>query len=55
MIVFYKTYMDVGSKNLFRDSSNVKNFKPNFKTEIGQKGRTFHFKKRNYVKSGTRQ
>jgi hypothetical protein len=41
--------MDVGSKNLFKDRSDAKNFKPNLETKVSQKGRTFHSKKRNYI------
>jgi hypothetical protein len=47
--------MDVGNKNLFRDMLDAKNFKPNSETEVGQKGKTFHFERENYVQSGTRQ
>jgi len=37
--------MAEGSKNLFRDRSDARNFEPNSKTEVGQQGRTFHFKR----------
>jgi len=47
--------MDVGSKNLLKDRSNAKNSKPSSKIEVGEKGKTFHFERRNYVQSGTRQ
>jgi len=47
--------MDVGSKNLFRDKLDARKFEPNLKTKVGQKGKTFHSVKGNYVQSGTRQ
>ncbi len=47
--------MDAGSKNLFRDRSNAKNYEPNLKTEVGQKGKTFPFERRNLVHNGTKQ
>jgi hypothetical protein len=47
--------MDVRSKNLFRDRLDAKNSEPSLKIEVGQKGRTFHFEKGNYVQSGIRQ
>jgi hypothetical protein len=47
--------MDVGSKNLFRDMSNARNSQPSSKIKVGQKGKTFHFERKNYVQSGTRQ
>ncbi len=47
--------MDVVSKNLFRHRSNVRNFEPSPKRKVGHKGKTFYFKRRNYVHSGTRQ
>ncbi len=47
--------MDAGSKNMFRDMSNVINYKLSLETEVGQKGKTFHSKRGNYVQNGTRQ
>jgi hypothetical protein len=47
--------MDARNKNLFRNKSDAKNSKPNLETKVGQKGRTFHSKKKNYVQNGTRQ
>jgi hypothetical protein len=47
--------MDVGSKNLFRDRLNVKNFQPSSKIELDYKGRTFHSIRGDYVQNGTRQ
>jgi hypothetical protein len=47
--------MDVGSKKLLKDRSNVRNSKLNPKTKIGQKGRTLYFEKGNNVQSGTKQ
>jgi hypothetical protein len=44
--------MDVGSKNLFRDRLDAKNSKPNSIIEVGHKGKTFYFKRGNYVQSG---
>jgi hypothetical protein len=46
--------MDVGSKNLFKDRSDARNCEPSSKTKVGEKGRTFHFERKNYVHSGTR-
>ncbi len=47
--------MDVGNRNLFRDKLDAINSKPSLETKVGQKGRTFHFERRNYVQSGTKQ
>ncbi len=47
--------MDAGSKNLFRDRLDAKNFEPSLESKVGQKGNTFHSKRRNYVQSGIRQ
>jgi hypothetical protein len=47
--------MDVGSENLFRDRLDARNYEPSSETEIGQKGRTLYFERRNYVLNGTRQ
>jgi hypothetical protein len=44
--------MDAKSKNLSRNKLNAKNFEPNSETKFGQKGRTFHFERGNYVQSG---
>jgi hypothetical protein len=41
--------MDVASKNLFRDRSDPMNSKPSSKIKVGQKGKTFHFKRENYI------
>jgi hypothetical protein len=41
--------MDVGSKNLFKNMSNARNFEPSFETKVGQNGKTFHFERGNYV------
>jgi hypothetical protein len=46
--------MDVGSKNLFKDELDAKNFEPNLKIEVGQKVKTFHSARRNYVQNRTR-
>jgi hypothetical protein len=46
--------MDVGSKTLFKDELDAKNFEPNLKIEVGQKVKTFHYARRNYVQNGTR-
>jgi len=35
IIIFFRTYMDVKSKNLSRDMLDAKNFKPNSKIEVG--------------------
>jgi hypothetical protein len=34
---------------------NARNYELNSETEIGQKGRTFYFEKKNYVQNGIRQ
>jgi hypothetical protein len=47
--------MDVGRKNLFKNKLDARNFEPSSETKVGQKGRTFHSKRGNYVQSGTRQ
>ncbi len=49
LIVFCKTYMDVGSENLFKDELDAKNSKLNLQTNVGQKSRTLYFKRGNYV------
>ncbi len=41
--------MDVGSENLFKDELDAKNSKLNLQTNVGQKSRTFYFKRGNYV------
>ncbi len=40
IIIFCKTYMDVGNKNLFKDMLDTRNSELSPKTEVGQKGRT---------------
>jgi hypothetical protein len=55
IIIFCKTYMDVGNKNMFKDMLYVRNYELSLETKVGQKGKTFHFKRGNYVQSGTRQ
>jgi hypothetical protein len=47
--------MDVRSKNMFRDRSDVRNIEPSSKTKVGQKGKTFHSEIGNYVQSGIKQ
>ncbi len=47
--------MDVGNKNMFKDMLYVVNYELSLETKVGQKGKTFHFKRGNYVQSGTRQ
>jgi hypothetical protein len=39
--------MDMGSEELFSDKSYAKNFKPNSKIKIDQKGRTLSSERRN--------
>jgi len=41
--------MNKGNKNLFRDKSDAKNFKPSLEIEVGQKRKTFHSERGNYV------
>jgi hypothetical protein len=41
--------MDARNENLFRDKLHAKNSKPNLETEVGQKGRTLYYERRNYV------
>jgi hypothetical protein len=41
--------MDAKSKNLSINKLNVRNFEPSSKTKVGQKGKTFHSEKKNYV------
>jgi hypothetical protein len=41
--------MDVGSKNLFRDKLDPRNSEPSLKTKVGQKSKTFHCERGNYV------
>jgi hypothetical protein len=47
--------MDARSKNLFRDKLDARNFEPSSKKKNGQKGKTFHYERGNYVQSGIRQ
>jgi hypothetical protein len=47
--------MDARSKNLFRDMLDAKNFELSLETKVGQKGKTFHFERKNYVQNRTRQ
>jgi hypothetical protein len=47
--------MDAINENLFRVMSDAKNSKSNLEIEVGQKGITFHFERRNHVQSGTKQ
>jgi len=35
--------MDVGSEELFKDRSNVKNYELGLEIEVSHKGRTFYF------------
>jgi hypothetical protein len=46
--------MDARSEELFEDRSNVKNIQPSLKIKVGQKGRTFYFKRNNNVHIRTR-
>jgi hypothetical protein len=34
--------LDAGSEELFGDMSNAINFEPNYKIEVGKKGKTFY-------------
>jgi len=52
IIILCRTYMDAQSKNLFRNMLDVKNSKPSSKIEVGHKGKTFYFERRNYVQGG---
>ncbi len=47
--------MDVGNKNMFKDMLYVRNYELSLETKVGQKGKTFHSKRGNYVQSGIRQ
>jgi hypothetical protein len=41
--------MDAGNENLFKDRLDVRNSEPSLKVEVGQKGKTLHSKRKNYV------
>jgi len=47
--------MDARVTELLKDRLDVKNFELSSKIEISLKGRTFYFKRRKNVHSGTRQ
>jgi hypothetical protein len=47
--------MDARSKNLFKDMLNAMNSKLSSKTKVGQKGKTIHSERKNYVQNMTRQ
>ncbi len=47
VIIFYRTYMDVGNEKLFRSELDARNFEPSSKTKVGHKGKN--------LQSGTRQ
>jgi len=39
--------MDAGNEKLFGDKLDAKNFEPNLKIEVDQKGKTFYFERGN--------
>jgi hypothetical protein len=49
VIIFWRTYMDAGSENLFRDGLDAINFELSSETKVGYKGKTLYFEKGNYV------
>ncbi len=53
--IFYQTYVDARSKELFRIRSDARNFDFSSKIKVSQKGRTFYSKRRKSVQSGTRK
>jgi hypothetical protein len=47
--------MDVGSEELLKNKSDVRNYELGLETKVSHKGRTFYFEIRKNVQSGTRQ